>query len=143
MRLDPSERDAVREFARELRDLLQSESPASDPGLARLFPPAYPDDPLRNLEFEQAAGNTLLEGRLASVEIVESTVDAETLTEHQLLAWLAVLNGLRLVLGIRLQITEETTEADFQGDEERIGLYFLYGYLTWLESEVVKALPVN
>lgn len=141
--LGPNERAAIRRLAGQHRELLTAETPSSDPAVARLFPSAYPDDPLRSLEFEEATGGILLDGRLQAAATVESTADAEVLTEEQLLQWLAVINDLRLVLGIRLELTEETTEADFAGDDERAGTYDLYVFLTWLESEIVDVLPVS
>jgi hypothetical protein len=143
VRLGPNERAVIRSLAGQHRELLIAESPSSDPAVARLFPSAYPDDPLRSLEFEQATGGALLDGRLQAVSTVESTADADTLTEEQLLQWLAVVNDLRLVLGTRLDVTEETTEDDFAGDEERSGAFDLYVFLTWLESEIVEVLPVG
>jgi hypothetical protein len=143
VRLGTNEREAIRRLAGQHRELLIAESPTSDPAVARLFPSAYPDDPLRSLEFEQATGGMLLDGRLQAAATVESTADAETLTEEQLLQWLAVLNDLRLVLGIRLEVTEETTEADFPSGDDRAGMFGLYRFLTWLESEIIDVLPVG
>ena len=60
------------------------------------------------------------------------------LTEDELLAWLAVINDLRLVLGVRLAVTEETVPSDFDGDEEAAGLYAVYAYLSYLEEEIVE-----
>lgn len=141
--LGPNERAVIRSLAGQHRELLMAETSSSDPAVARLFPSAYPDDPLQSLEFEEATGGALLDGRLQAAATVESTADADILTEEQALQWLAVVNDLRLVLGIRLEVTEETTEADFAGDDERSGAYDLYGFLTWLESEIVEALPVG
>ena len=143
VRLGPNERTVIRSLAGQHRELLIAESPSSDPAVARLFPSAYPDDPLRSLEFEQATGGALLDGRLQAASTVESTADADTLTEEHVLQWLAVVNDLRLVLGTRLEVTEETTEEDFTGDEERSGAYDLYAFLTWLESEIIEVLPVG
>ena len=143
LHLGPNEREAIRGLAAQHRELLTTENASSDPALARLFPSAYPDDPLRSLEFEEATGGMLLDGRLRAAATVESTADADVLTEEQLLQWLAVINDLRLVLGIRLEVTEESTEADFAGDDERARMYGLYGFLTWLESEIVDVLPVG
>jgi hypothetical protein len=119
---------------------LLQESPSSDPGVARLFPPAYPDDLLQNLDYERTAGNDLLAQRLAAIDIVAGSIDAKRLTEEQLLAWLSATNDLRLVMGTRLEITEETTEEDFAGDEAAEQTYGLYSYLTWLVAEFVEAL---
>ena len=143
VRLGPNQRAAIRSLAGRHRELLIAESPSSDPAVARLFPSAYPDDPLRSLEFEQATSGALLDGRLQAASTVESTADADALTEEQLLQWLAVVNDLRLVLGTRLEVTEETTEDDFAGDEEHSGAFDLYVFLTWLESEIVEVLPVG
>jgi hypothetical protein len=60
--------------------------------------------------------------------------------EDELLAWLGSLNSIRLVVGTRLDVTEETTERDFADDEEAAGLFELYGYLTWLQGWVIEAL---
>ena len=55
------------------------------------------------------------------------------------MAWLGSLNSIRLVVGTRLGVTEETTEKDFAGDDGR-EMFALYGYLTWLEGWVIQAL---
>ena len=126
-----------------MRQLLLSENPAADPDLARLYPPAYPDDPLRNLDFERTAGDELLGQRLAAIDVVAATASAKTLTEDQLLAWLGALNNTRLVLGTRLDVTEESTEEDFAGDEAREGSYGLYIFLTWLVGNIVEVLSIS
>jgi hypothetical protein len=37
-------------------------------------------------------------------------------------------------------VTEESTAADFAGDEETSASYALYAYLSYLEEEMVEAL---
>ena len=141
VRLSAQERDAVRTFCGQLRQLLTSESPSSDPAMVRLFPPALPeDDVLGNLEWEQQHGNELLLGKLEALDLVEGTIERDELSEDELLAWLGSLNSIRLVVGTRLGVTEESTERDFQGDEERSEMFALYGYLTWLQGWVIQAL---
>jgi hypothetical protein len=140
VKLGNEERTALRDLCRQLRQLLVKESPSSDPGVARLFPPAYPDDLLQNLDYERTAGNDLLAHRLAAIDTVAGSIGAKRLTEEQLLAWLSATNDLRLVLGTRLGITEETTEADFAADETAEQTYGLYSFLTWLVDAFVVAL---
>jgi hypothetical protein len=142
IQLDQGLRRALRGLCGELRLLLLNENPSADPDLARLYPPAYPDDPLRNLDFERMAGDDLLRQRLAAIDVVEETADAKTLTEEQLLAWLGAINNTRLVLGTRLDITEESTEEDFAGDEAREGVYGMYIFLTWLVGSIVEVLNI-
>ena len=93
------ERDAVGTFVAQLRTLLTSENPASDPAVARLFPPALPDDVLANLEYEQHHGDELLLGKLEALDTVERTLAATEVTEDELIAWLGSLNSIRLVVG--------------------------------------------
>src|SRR6266536_679115 len=50
IRLHDAAREALRTLCGELRRLLVNENPATDSAVARLFPPAYPEDPLRNLD---------------------------------------------------------------------------------------------
>jgi hypothetical protein len=135
------ERDAVRTFTGQLRVLLTSENPSSDPAVARLFPPALPDDDvLGNLEYEQHHGDELLLSKLEALDTVDRTLDRAELTEDELLAWLGSLNSIRLVVGTRLGVTEESTEKDFSGDERDAEMFQLYGYLTWLQGWVIEAL---
>jgi hypothetical protein len=143
LRLDPKERDILRGLPDQLRSLIENEDPTSDPAMARLYPPAYEDDPIRNLEFERIAGDDLTSQRLSAIGAMEGSIDAERLTEDQLLAWLGVLNDLRLVLGTRLDISEETTEDDFTPDDPRATTFALYAYLTWLVDAMVRALDPN
>ena len=140
LHLDPRDRDVLRELPGQLRELIEHEDPTSDPAMARLYPPAYQDDPIRNLEYERLATDDLTAGRMAALDRMEATIDADQLSEDDVLAWLGVCNDLRLVLGSRLEITEETTEADFPPDDERAPVFALYGYLTWLVDAIVRAL---
>ncbi|MGZ8581132.1 MAG: DUF2017 family protein [Actinomycetota bacterium] len=141
VRLSDQERDAVRTFTAQLRLLLTSENAASDPAVARLFPPALPDDDvLGNLEYEQQHGDELLFGKLEALDTVDRTLDSREITEDELLAWLGSLNSIRLVVGTRLGVTEASTEKDFAGDEQGTEMFALYGYLTWLEGWVIQAL---
>jgi hypothetical protein len=143
IRLDPQERDVLRVLPDQLRELIRHEDPTTDPAMARLYPAAYPDDPIQNLEYERLAVDELTSRRLSSIDAMEGSIDADRLTEEQLLSWLGVLNDLRLVLGTRLELTEETTDDDFAPDDPRASVFALYGYLTWLVDSIVRALDTH
>jgi uncharacterized protein DUF2017 len=68
------------------------------------------------------------------------TIDSTHLDEEQVLAWLGAINDLRLVLGVRLAVTEESEPADFEGDAEAEASFALYAYLSLLEEDIVEAL---
>jgi hypothetical protein len=139
VRLTTSEREAIRGVPGMLRDLLRGGDPA-DPALQRLFPPAYADDPERSAEFAHMVHDDLLAQRMAAVDTMERTIDADRLSEDEVAAWLAAINDVRLMLGVRLDVTEASTPLDFEGDDERAASYAVYAFLSWLEEDVVSAL---
>lgn len=136
LRLPSEERDLLRSLPGELRGLLSTD----DPALSRLFPPAYPDDPAMNTDYGDLTRNDLLESKRSSLEIVEATVDAERLDEEEAVAWLGALNDLRLVLGTRLDVSEDMYEREVSEDDPRRPGLALYFYLGWLQEQVVQAL---
>ena len=71
---------------------------------------------------------------------MERTCEPSTSPRRSLIAWLAALNDVRLVLGVRLAVTEEATVADFGDDPEAASAFELYRYLSYLEEHVVDAL---
>ena len=71
---------------------------------------------------------------------MRATLSEKTLSAEEADAWLRGLNDLRLVLGTRLDVTEET---DFEREldtSERGRQLAVYAYLTWLQEQFVEAL---
>ena len=139
VRLGKRERELVVELVRQSRTLLETEDPSSDPAVARLFPAAYQDDPLRNLEYETSLGGAPRSGKLQALDTVERTANARALSEEDFLTWMGVVNDLRLVLGTRIDVTEESTEEDFAAGSSR-DAYHVYQFLGWLLQEMLSAL---
>ena len=133
-------REVLRRLAGQYRELLREEDPSSDPGVARLFPPALEDDPLANLEYERVAHDGLLAERLRNIDTLERTADAESLTPDEVTAWLTLANDLRLVLGTRLGVTEETEPTDFADDPDGRETYEVFAFLTGVVAAIVEAL---
>ena len=138
LRLRDDERELLRSLPGQLRQLV-AEAP-TDPALHRLFPPAYREDAEKEAEYRRLMGDELQERHLAALAVMEETVDAERLTAEQATAWLSALNDLRLVLGTRLDVTEEALGTDVDPEDPRAPALALYGYLSWLEEQVVEAL---
>ena len=139
LRIPRSERNVLRGLPDQLR-LLLDEGDAEDPALQRLYPSAYPDDPVAAAEFDGLVRDDLTEQRMKAIETMSRTIDSDHLDEEEVLAWLAAINDLRLVLGIRLAVTEESEPEDFEGDKGTHGSYALYAYLSVLEEDIVEAL---
>ena len=134
--LSAEERNVLRSLPAQLRDILASHE--EDPGLRRLFPTAYPDDDELEAEYQSLMSPDLLASHAAALETMETTVDRDRLSEDEVLGWLGALNSLRLVLGTRLEVTEDMEFVD--ESDPRHPAFALYHYLTWLQDEVVTAL---
>ena len=140
LRFPQDERTILHGLPAELRTLLGS---PDEPAAERLFPPAYAEDADREQEYRLLAHSELVEGKLAALERMEATIDAQRITEEQLLGWLSVLNDLRLVLGTRLDVTEELRLDQIAPDDPQAAAYAMYGYLTWLEDQAIEALSAG
>ncbi|MDP9119621.1 MAG: DUF2017 domain-containing protein, partial [Actinomycetota bacterium] len=138
--LGSGERGLLAELCRQSRELLEEEDPSSDPSIARLFPAAYMDDPLRSLEFETNLGAAPRDGKLAAIATLERTVEASELKEEELLVWMGAVNDFRLLLGTRIDISEESTERDYPEGDANHDSFQVYVYLTWLEDRMLRAL---
>ena len=139
LRLSRDERVLLRVLHAELGSLLED---PDDRGLRRLFPPAHAD-PDRDAEYRGLVRDQLVDGRTRALETLERTLERETLTAEEADAWLRVLNDLRLVLGTRLDVTEETMLAELDPNDPDAQQYAVYAYLSWLQEELVGALSTG
>jgi uncharacterized protein DUF2017 len=110
-----------------------------DPDLRRLFPRAH-DDPESEEQYRSLVGDQLLDGRWKAAATMRETLRNDTLTADEADAWLRALNDLRLVLGTRLDVTEDLDYENLDLNEPRGRDLAVYGYLTWLQELLVEAL---
>ncbi|MEX2659331.1 MAG: DUF2017 family protein, partial [Acidimicrobiales bacterium] len=108
LRLPEQERELVASLVGQLRTVLTGEEVVAEPSVRRLFPSAYADDAARDAEYRELVHDDLLAARLAALDVVEATVEATHLDEEELHGWMGAVNDLRLVLGTRLDVSEET-----------------------------------
>ena len=137
LHLDERERQLIRQLLGELRALLSLG--AADPRLRRLYPAAYADDAEKEDEYRLLTHEELKSGRLANIDVVEESDDAERVSEEQLTAWMQAINSLRLVLGTMLDLTDDDQELNFDPDDPDSRTQALYGYLGGLLDEIVDA----
>jgi len=148
--LAEEERDLLTQLPDELRTLYGSDP--DDPAVQRLFPRAYLDPTEDEAEqvWRALQHPELLRQRLESLDrLVEvlagGAVDRKgrvlvDLAEHDVPALLRVLNDARLTLGSRLEMTDETSLAKIDPDDPRAPAFAAYGWLTYLEGELVEML---
>ena len=141
VRIPEIERRLLASLVPELRAALDADAGegADDPSLRRLFPAAYPDDEERDAEYRSMVHDDLLARRHAALDTMEATIDASRLDEEALLAWMGAVNDLRLVLGTRLDVSEETDLAPDPDDPNGPALA-VYSYLGYLLESMVEAL---
>jgi hypothetical protein len=118
---------------------------SDDPVLARLFPDAYQDDQAASAEFRRYTEATLRDDKRAAAELVLKTLGEGgdiLLDAEQAQVWLRSLNDLRLALGTRLEITEESLERNrtLDWNDPRAAPFAAYDWLTYLQEDLVRAL---
>ena len=142
VRLSEPEQLLLKSMLAQLRTLLKTEAdgPLTEAsGVRRLFPPAHPADDAREAEYRGMVHDDLLSQRLAAVDRVEDTIALPALDEDQLGAWMRVFNDLRLVLGTRLDVSEDDIEP-IDPDDPDAPARAAYDYLGWLLEATVVAL---
>jgi Domain of unknown function (DUF2017) len=117
----------------DLRRLIQAE----DPSTRRLFPTAYHDDPDKEEEYRELMRGDLVASRLSAIDLVEQTLHDDSTDLAGLERWMEAVNSLRLVIGTRLDVTEDLPEVR-EGDPNA-SAYEVYEYLGWLLEHAVGA----
>ncbi|HET8650994.1 MAG TPA: DUF2017 family protein [Gaiellaceae bacterium] len=135
--LSQDERDLLRQVAGELRVLLEAET--DDPSLRRLYPSAH-EDADREREYRELTRNQLAAGRRRTLDVLEETAGREELRAEEADAWLRALNDARLVLGTRLDVTEDYDWEALDEATPRAQELALYAYLSWLQEQLIEAL---
>jgi len=139
VRLPEEERGVLRTLPDQMRALLD-EGDRDDPVMRRLYPSAHLDDEAASAEFDAVTRDDLTDERRRSLDELIRTIDAPTGSAAGEFPYSQAVNDVRLVLGVRLAVTEETAPHDFDGDETAAASYALYAYLSYLEEEIVDAL---
>jgi hypothetical protein len=137
LRLSDGERELLTSLPTELTALIEADP--ADPGLRRLFPPAYEHDEESEVEFRRLMHEELLAGRREALEVLAETARSERLSGEQLDAWLRALTDLRLALGTRLGVTEETYDREIDPDDPQAYELSVFAYLSWLQEQAVEA----
>jgi Domain of unknown function (DUF2017) len=135
LRLPAEEQALLRQVAASTRALLAD---GDDPSLRRLFPPAS-DDPELDQEYRELMRGQLAAGRERALERLEATVDREALSPEEADLWLRALNDVRLVLGTRLDVTEDLDWDALNPHDPRAPELALYAYVSWIQELLVAA----
>jgi hypothetical protein len=117
-----------------------------DPVLARLLPDAYQDDPEAAGEFRKYTESSLREAKKYFAQTLLETIPPKggrvKLSAEQARDWLRALNDVRLMFGVRLEITEDFEDQLVALDpkDPRVAAFEVYGWLGAVQESLVRAI---
>jgi hypothetical protein len=122
------------------------DTPPDDEVLLRLLPNAYADQ-VDASEFRRYTESTLRQKKQAHAMAMrmhlKAAVDGVVELDHDSAnAWLGAMNDVRLALGVRLKV-EENTHQELEllaPDDPMRGIYAVYSWLGWLQESLIDAL---
>jgi hypothetical protein len=118
----------------------------ADPVLARLLPDAYQDDPEAAGEFRKYTESSLRESKKYFAQTLIETLPPKggrvKLSADQARDWLRALNDVRLMFGVRLEVTEdfEAQYAALDPKDPRVAAFEVYGWLGAFQDSLVRAI---
>ena len=114
-----------------------------DPVVERLLPPGHVGDPEMAADYRDLTEAGLRSGKADDLAMVRATLPPDggevRLDAEQAAAWLRTTNDLRLAMGTRLDVTEDTEPPDEVTGEEDQQLAVYY-WLTAVQGSLVDAL---
>ena len=144
-RLEPAEAGILGLLLDQLEQLLTADADdvGDDPVLGRLFPDGHRSDPELAADYRELTESSLRSAKADDLAMVRASLPAEggevRLDADQAGAWLRTSNDLRLALGTRLDISEDTEPPDEMAGEEDQQLAVYY-WLTAVQGSLVDAL---
>jgi hypothetical protein len=144
-RLEPAEAGIVSLLLDQLDQLLEAdaEDVGGDPVMARLLPDGHRGDPELAADYRELTESSLRSGKADDLAMVRATLPDSggevRLDAEQAAAWLRTSNDLRLAMGTRLDIREDTEPPEeITGEEDQqLAVYY---WLTALQGSLVDAL---
>ena len=141
----PAEATVVGLLLDQLEQLLaaDAEDVGDDPVLARLLPDGHRGDPEIAADYREMTESALRSGKADDLAVVRATLPADggevRLDADQAAAWLRSTNDLRLALGTRLDIRDDTEPPEeITGEEDQqLAVYY---WLTAMQGSLVDAL---
>jgi hypothetical protein len=144
-KLEPAEATIVGLLLDQLEQLLaaDAEDVGDDPVLARLLPDGHRGDAEIAADYREMTESALRGGKADDLAVVRATLPAEggevRLDADQAGSWLRATNDLRLALGTRLDIQDDTEPPEeITGEEDQqLAVYY---WLTAMQGSLVDAL---
>lgn len=151
-RFAPDEANVLRKVAGEVVELLTAGFDHRDPVVDRLFPDVYPRQPEESAEYRELTEGELKTSKIDQAGAVLAALPAEgggevRLDSESAEAWLRALNDVRLALGVRLGLDDQTSLESELDDavmrdptSSRVYQLSVYAYLGYLQESLLEAM---
>ena len=142
MQLDEAEAELLRSLVTEMQMMLEGDVPDSDPVKQRLFPNAY-EDADDEKAFRDLIGGDLETAKLDTLRGVRDAIGTSgradvDLGPDEVGSWLRLLTDLRLAIGVRLDVTEDTMAAEIDPDDPNAGALTVLHWLGYLQGSILE-----
>jgi len=139
VRLPAQVRTLLGSLAQQMVPMIDSDDPAA----TRLFPPAYIGNDTGDAEKQY---RSLVDGALhnhhhQAVSTLAETVNADTLSAEELSGWLSAIGSMRLVIGTRLDVSEDM-DPPTPGDPSE-SEHAVFDLLGMLQATIVDVLAAD
>jgi hypothetical protein len=150
-RLTPGESAVLQQVLVEVVTLLSDSFDRGDPVVERLFPDVYPDDPASSADMRRYTEDDLKSAKLDQAGAMLAALPDDggevRLDDAEAEAWLRALTDVRLALGMRLDVRDDT-DLEAEIDEAvlrdptspRVDQLSVYAFLTYLQESLLSAL---
>ena len=143
---DEQEADALRLIVSDYLTFLGTPRDPADPVAARLYPSASLDDERVAAEYKELVNDDLAalkhaNARTALQGLGDSGDWKTELSPEEQDAWLALLTDLRLIIGVRHEVTEETMDMQLDPSDPAHHDLLLMHYIGGLQESLVQAIP--
>jgi Domain of unknown function (DUF2017) len=151
-RFSPEEVKVLRQVATEVVALLTEGFDRDDPVVERMFPDVYPDDQAATVDLRRYTDGDLKTAKIDQAGAILAALPSSgggdvTLDEESAEAWLRALTDVRLAIGTRLEVRDDTDLQD-ELDEAvlhdptsaRVGQLSLFAYVGFLLESLLDAM---
>ena len=139
LNLGEYEQEVLLSFTDQLKQLVSGD--ADDPRVRRLFPVAYALDEEAATEYQRFMREELVASRVAAIDRVTGFLSrTDPITAGELSSLMMTINGLRLVMGTLLEVSDDGAEPEFDDEDDPLAAQWqLYGWLGWFLEWIVDA----
>lgn len=139
LNLGEYEQEVLLSFTDQLKQLVSGD--ADDPRVRRLFPVAYALDEEADTEYQRFMREELIASRVAAIDRVTGFLSrTDPITAGELSSLMMTINGLRLVMGTLLEVSDDGAEPEFDDEDDPLAAQWqLYGWLGWFLEWIVDA----